>query len=285
MGRRFEEVVSMQLEGVTWGKNEPGVPRLLLLHGMGGVGALWRPIAAALEADFCLFAPDQRGHGKSAHIDPATGFTPLDYGTDVIETLKERHFFPTWVVGHSMGVRTAVAAAYLKPEWVQGLVLVDLGFSGMAGGGLGEKLAHFLKRLPIAFESRGALREFLEKEAPEPGIARYLQAVALLEGEGLRFPFDPSSLIQTILAARDTSVRAWLEALVSRAESPLSVLALRGLDSQVWLPENYEKEKQHFAVYPSVQFEEVPGAGHGLPFEQRSWFVARLRAWIQMHTA
>src|SRR5687768_17719997 len=40
-------------------------PKILLLHGMGGTGALWRPLAAALEDHFEILAPDQRGHGGS----------------------------------------------------------------------------------------------------------------------------------------------------------------------------------------------------------------------------
>ena len=107
--------------------------KILLLHGMGGTGALWRPIAATLENDFDILAPDQRGHGGSivptvpgARSKP--GYSPLDYGRDVIETMESLAFHPAWVVGHSMGVRSACGAAFLKPEWVRGLVLVDLGF-------------------------------------------------------------------------------------------------------------------------------------------------------------
>ena len=79
---------------------------------------------------------------RNAHHE---GYTPLEYGRDVVETLEKQNFHPTWLIGHSMGVRTACAAAHLKPEWIQGMVLVDLGFAGPAGGGLGEDLARFLQ--------------------------------------------------------------------------------------------------------------------------------------------
>src|SRR4051794_24138173 len=103
---------------------------------MGGTGALWRPIAASLENHFWIMALDQRGHGGSRLVRAPGGrnaqhedYTPLSYGRDVIETLEAESFHPTWLIGHSMGVRTACAAAHLRPEWVRGLVLVDLGFS------------------------------------------------------------------------------------------------------------------------------------------------------------
>ncbi len=119
----------MRLVCQHWGNTKEEKPRVVFLHGMGGTGALWRPIAAGLEDHFEILAPDQRGHGASRVTATPGGrdapsYTPLDYGRDVVETLDALKFHPTWIVGHSMGVRTACAAAYLKPEWIQGLVLL-----------------------------------------------------------------------------------------------------------------------------------------------------------------
>lgn len=266
-------------------------PRLVFLHGMGGTGALWRPIAATLETDYEILAPDQRGHGKSQIPTQAGGretpqYTPLHYGKDVIETMEATGFHPAWLIGHSMGVRTACAAAHLRPDWVQGLVLIDLGLSGQAGGGLGESLGNFLKILPLEFHSRAEARAFMEQHCPDPSIAQYLMAVSVRAPspgapERLTFPFDRAALIQTIHAARDSSVRTWVEELSLKG---MPILILRGAQSGVWSKEEFEKEKAHFAsvlaprrgLRPSVQFEEMEGAGHGLPFEKRIEFVRRL---------
>ncbi|MBC7691664.1 MAG: alpha/beta hydrolase [Methylotenera sp.] len=266
-------------------KRNPKETKLLFLHGMGGTGALWRPVAAALEDDFDILAPDQRGHGRSqVQSVPAglsshgkgSGFTPLDYGRDLVDTLTALQFHPTWVIGHSMGVRSACALAHLKPEWVQGLLLIDLGFSGPAGGGLGDGLANFLKKLPPRFDSRAQAKEFMAQECPDPSIAQYLMAVSVPEPgtAGITFPFDRSALIQTIEAARDTSVRKWIEEF---GKSGKPVLVLRGALSQVWTHEEFMKEKHHLSGFSSIQFEEVHGASHGLPFEKRLEFVERLR--------
>jgi pimeloyl-ACP methyl ester carboxylesterase len=197
----------------------PPKTKLVLLHGMGGTGALWRPIAASLENEMDIVAFDQRGHGKSQLAQlpripggrQEVGYTPLDYGKDVVETLETLDFHPTWVVGHSMGVRTAVACAHLKPDWVRGLILVDLGFSGVAGGGLGENLAMFLRKLPTGFSTREEARNFMTAFCPDPSMAQYLIAVSVRGADGqISFPFDHAALIQTITAARDTSVRTWV---------------------------------------------------------------------------
>jgi pimeloyl-ACP methyl ester carboxylesterase len=257
------------------------ITKILLLHGMGGTGALWRPIAASLEDHYEVLAVDQRGHGKSQILatDPAPTYTPLDYGQDIIETLESLNFHPTWIVGHSMGVRSACAAAHLKPDWVQGLILVDLGFSGPAGGGLGDGLAHFLRILPHEFESRAQARLFMQDNCPDPAIAQYLMAVAVPSPKGsVSFPFDHPALIKTIESVRDVSVRTWGQELASKG---MPILVLRGAESGVWSHDEFEAERAHFKSFPTIVFEEFAGAGHGLPFEKRREFVERVIDFMQ----
>ncbi len=276
----------MELDGSFWGPAE-GIPgeRIVFLHGMGGTGKLWRPIAAHLEDHYRIFAPDQRGHGRS-RVPQGSGnpdlpsYSPLDYGQDLVDSLEISQFHPTWVVGHSMGVRSACAFAHLRPDWACGLVLVDLGFEGPAGGGLGDALAGFLQKLPSTFASRAEARAFMALECPDPAIAQYLMAVSELDplsGE-VSYPFDHSALIKTIHAARDSSVRSQVRALGARS---MPILVLRGANSLVWSHEEYEQEKSFFTDLPSVRFLEIEGAGHGLPFERRVEFVRVLREFVE----
>jgi pimeloyl-ACP methyl ester carboxylesterase len=255
--------------------------RIVLLHGMGGTGALWRPIAASLEDSCSVLAPDQRGHGKSQLPDGVhQNYSPLDYGQDVIDTLAALKFHPTWIVGHSMGVRTALAAAHLKPDWFKGLVLVDLGLSGAAGGGLGKTLEQFLKVLPHEFVTREEAKQFMAKNCPDPSIAQYLMAVSVKNPQGqVCFPFDQNALIKTIQAAANTTVRDWVKEL---ADQGMPILILRGQESLVWSHPEFEAEKTRFAGNQSVQFEEVSGAGHGLPFEKRAVFIELIKKFSGM---
>jgi pimeloyl-ACP methyl ester carboxylesterase len=259
-----------------------------MLHGMGGTGALWRPLAAALEDQVQILSPDQRGHGSSrvaatpgGRVQP--GYTPLDYGRDLVETVQSENFHPAWVLGHSMGVRSACALAHLKPAWVQGLILIDLGFSGLAGGGLGEGLASFIRKLPERFKSRDEARAFMTAECPDPAIAQYLMAVSVRGPSGeITFPFDHAALIATITAARDASVRTWVKELAGKG---MPVHVLRGANSLVWSHAEFESERKLFESFPNVEFEEIEGAGHGLPFEKRVELVAKIRAWMGVSTA
>ena len=266
----------MELTNSLWKAHGSEKAKIVLLHGMGGTGALWRPVAAALESDFTCLAPDQRGHGGSRIAEPH--YAPLDYGRDVVETMATLRFHPAFLVGHSMGVRTACAAAHLKPSFTRGVVLVDLGLSGVAGGGLGDGLARFLKILPMHFASREDARAFMNANCPDPAIAQYLMAVSLpARDQGITFPFDQAALIQTIDAARDFSARTWVRDLASKG---MRFLILRGAKSLVWSHEDFAAERELFRDLPAVEFREIEGAGHGLPFEKRAEFVAALKNFI-----
>jgi esterase len=268
-----------------------GTDSLVLLHGLGGTGGLWRPVAASLENDFSVLAPDLRGHGGSRLERPVSSqglgdYNPLEYGRDVIETMGELGFEPAWLIGHSMGVRTACAAAHLNPDSVRGLILVDLGLSGGAPERrLRGLLGSFLQKLPEDFPDHTRARDFLSKECGDPAIANYLLAVASSSpsGEGrISFPFDREALLKTLEAASrlpPAFLLDWLEPLGKRG---MPILALRGETSKAWLREEFERERERFRPYPSVRFEEVEGAGHGLPFEKRKEFVARVRDFVTL---
>jgi pimeloyl-ACP methyl ester carboxylesterase len=247
---------------------------------MGGNGALWRPIAAALEDVADILCPDQRGHGLSVTGAEETRFGPLDYAEDVRETCEAIGFRPAWVIGHSMGVRTACGYAKLSPESVAGLVLVDLGLTGDAGGGVGDLLAVFLKDLPSSFPSRSEARAFLAAHCPDPAIAQYLLAVAKtdLKTGTITFPFEQASLLKTIEAARGTEIGPWIEEFAHTTGKPVKVL--RGTESLVYEASDFARERAQAAGISNLEFIEMSEAGHGLPFEKRPEFVALLRQWV-----
>jgi pimeloyl-ACP methyl ester carboxylesterase len=192
----------------------------------------------------------------------------------VVELLEHLQIPRAIWVGHSMGARTAAAGAFLRPDRVQALVLVDLGFAGPAGGGLGDTLATFLKQIPEGYPNRSEARTRLLEDCPDVSIGRYLLAVLQPQADGtLRFPFDREALLSTIEAARETEFRSKVRAL---AEQGIPAWALRGENSTVWSREDFERERKGFTDLPGVHFMEFAGTGHGLPFEKRAEFVELL---------
>ena len=250
---------------------------VVFLHGMGGTGQIWRAIAAKLEDQFDCIAPDQRGHGGSLPPDPKRlSWSAQDYAADVALLLEELGIERCWLVGHSMGVRTALALAQRIPRKIQGLIAVDLSITSEWGGGIGEPLARFIQTLPENFPNRVQMKEHLNRMCPDPSIAQYLAAVALRGPgpvESWGFPFQHEALIETIRAAHHAPIEAWLKGNLSAG---IPHIFLRGKNSRVWLHSDYESQKQTFA-HPLLCFEEWENCGHGLPFEQRARFVEFLQ--------
>jgi pimeloyl-ACP methyl ester carboxylesterase len=271
-------------------------PKIILLHGMGGTGAIWRPIVASLEDHYTLLAPDQRCHGRSLltssrELASDSTFGPLSFGQDLVDTLALLHFYPAWVVGHSMGVRSACAFAQLKPAWVKGLILIDLSLTG--GREIPEsreanlKLLNFIKELPIEFQSKSEARDYLLKHAPDPSFAQYLIASSLKTEETkkqfctTRFSFHPLDLVKIIQEAQKAPLLEWVK---SSADINKPVLILRGSESTVYSQADFQSEKTSLMSYPLICFKEIKGAGHGLPFEKKAEFLGTLIQWIEKNS-
>lgn len=85
-----------------------GEPTLLLLHGLGATGEVWRGLASILEARWPgrWLIPDLCGHGRSGHASSyALGLHAADMATLVGAA------GPVTVVGHSMGGAVGLALA------------------------------------------------------------------------------------------------------------------------------------------------------------------------------
>jgi hypothetical protein len=77
-------------------------------------------------------------------------------------------------------------------------------------------------------------------------MAQYLMAVSVRTPEGgVTFPFDKGALIQTIHAARDVSIRGWVEEM-GRKKKP--ILVMRGAESRVWSHEEFERERAEYLI-------------------------------------
>jgi pimeloyl-ACP methyl ester carboxylesterase len=75
-----------------------GEPVLILLHGMGANGAVFKPLLRALAWPGRILVPDLRGHGRSPH---GKHYSLGAHAVDIAELLEPGA--SVHVVGHSMG--------------------------------------------------------------------------------------------------------------------------------------------------------------------------------------
>ncbi len=127
-------------------------PVVLLIHGMAGSSASWKPVLEDLAPHMTYVAPDLPGHG---HSDKPRGDYSLGAQAGILRDLLVAlgHDRAT-IVGQSLGGGIAMQLAYQHPERCERLVLV-------CAGGLGQEVMPVLRALsapgvefvlPVAFQ-------------------------------------------------------------------------------------------------------------------------------------
>jgi pimeloyl-ACP methyl ester carboxylesterase len=109
-------------------------PSIVLLHGGGGAGWMWRPQVEALRDDYHVIVPDLPEQGRSCDAGP---FTMQSASTQVADLIRERaHGGRAHVVGLSEGAQVGVQLLADAPEVVETAVLSSPLVRPLPGGSM-----------------------------------------------------------------------------------------------------------------------------------------------------
>ena len=150
---------------------------VVLLHGLGHNGSVWRDLATHLSSRGRVLAPDTRGHGLS-DWDPRGRYDVGELLEDLDLVLESCAAPPVALVGHSMGGELALRFADSRPDRVARLVLVDFGprlrEAGTSGVRSGEReLATRIYAGPKDYCEKLAARYLLAQERLLPDLAHH----------------------------------------------------------------------------------------------------------------
>ena len=141
-------------------------PPVIILHGLFGAGRNWMRIAQALGTTHRVYLPDARNHGASPR---GQGMSYAEMARDVLALIEREGLERPFVVGHSMGGKTAMTLALEHPQALAGVAVVDIAperygdqFSPYMPALRGMDLAAALGRQ----EASAARARSLEGEAP-----------------------------------------------------------------------------------------------------------------------
>ena len=96
---------------------------IFILHGVFGSADNWQSVGREWADSFTVYLIDQRNHGQSPHSED------FDYDVmaeDIEELRKHEDLKKIFILGHSMGGKTAMKYAIKYPEHVEKLVVVDI---------------------------------------------------------------------------------------------------------------------------------------------------------------
>lgn len=96
---------------------------LIILHGLFGSSDNWFSLSKKFAEEFTVYLVDQRNHGQSPHS------ADMNYKlltADLDDFIREHQLERPYIIGHSMGGKTAMNYALLHPDGLDKLVVVDI---------------------------------------------------------------------------------------------------------------------------------------------------------------
>ena len=112
------------LHAIVWEPVDEVLGEVVLVHGVTSSLHAWDDVVPLLPG-YRLIAPDLRGRGASNGITHPAGMAA--HAADLAALLDAANVTSSLVVGHSMGAFVSLAFAYLCPERVSRLLLIDGG--------------------------------------------------------------------------------------------------------------------------------------------------------------
>ena len=261
-------VNGLDIHYLEWGKR--GNRPLVMLHGLNVQAHTWDPIARVLAETYNVITPDLRGHGDSDWSKEGYGVRAL--ASDVNGLMDTLGLGPIYLVGHSAGVRVAMAIAGERPDFVHKMALSDAGPATTREGA--EYMRDFIQRNTNirGFRSEDELRKFYVEQHPEwveEFIDLHVQHQARVNWAGkLVLKADPD--VQWITGSASLPDVSYLWEISPKITMP--TLLMIGRTSNVLDPELVEKMVQTMPGAEALWFD----TGHYIPREKPVEFTQAL---------
>ena len=235
----------MKLNYKSFGSGFP----LIILHGLFGMLDNWQTIAKKLADNYLVYIVDLRNHGKSPHH---ADFNYESMAEDLQVFMEENWIYEAYIMGHSMGGKTAMQFALSYPDLVKKLIVVDIAPKKYAAGH--QAIFEALLSLDLStINNRKEAAAQLKNKIPAVGIQQFLLKNLNRNKEG-RYEWKMNlPIIHQQYANILENVRMEEHAF----DSP--TLFIKGGASN-YILETDLPAIQYF--FPTAQLETVPKAGH-----------------------
>jgi esterase len=226
----------------------------LIIHGFLGMSDNWKTLSAQFEQlGFQMHLLDMRNHGKSFHSDVFNYEVMVE---DVKAYIDFHKLENITLLGHSMGGKIAMLLATLYPEFIQNLIIADIGPKYYAPHH--QSILAALNAIDFSKKpSRAEVDEMISNYISDFGTKQFLlKNLYWVEPGQLGFRFnlkvfnEKISEIGAALPVENTYFKR--------------TLFLRGDKSDYILDSDFETIYYHF---PEAKIVTIPDAGHWLHAE------------------
>ncbi|WP_410678274.1 alpha/beta fold hydrolase [Avibacterium paragallinarum] len=226
-------------------------PTLVFIHGLFGDMNNLGVIARAFAEHYPILRVDLRNHGQSFHSET------MNYdlmAQDLLTTLDHLGLNKVILIGHSMGGKTAMRAAALRPDLVRKLVVIDIAPVTYGEHGHDSVFAGLFAVKAAQPATRQQAKPILAQHIPQESVQQFMLK-----------SFDPASVEKfrfnlTALYQNYAQIMDWQPCFY-----PNPTLFIRGGLSDYILPEYSE---QILAQFPNATSFTINGSGHWVHAEK-----------------
>lgn len=233
---------------------------LLILHGFLGMGDNWKTLGNEFANDFQVHLIDQRNHGRSFH---STDFSYKLMAEDLKHYCDHHTLENCYIIGHSMGGKTAMHFAMNYPHLIEKLIVADI-----APKVYPAHHQYILKALmEVDFSqhtSRKSIEEVLQQYIKEKGVIQFLMKnVHRTSKTSLGYRFN----LETLYKKYEEVVKNELPEITFSKPT----LFLKGSES------NYIDSSDEMMIktyFPIGKIQEISNSGHWLHAENPKEFYS-----------
>ncbi|MCS6821058.1 MAG: alpha/beta fold hydrolase [Microscillaceae bacterium] len=243
-----------------------GTP-LIILHGLFGSSDNWLTIAKQLAANYTLYLLDQRNHGQSFW---ANEWDYEHMSQDLYHFVKEQNLHNFFLLGHSMGGKTAMQFATQFADKVRKLIVVDIApryypvhhntiIQGLQSLDLSQITTRQEADAQLAsFIPASDVRQFLLKNLYRNAQNQFVWRINL-----------------EVIAQKIDNIG---KALAPEAQFNKPTLFIRGEKSDYIRAQDEAQIYQHF---PQAQIKTIFNAGHWVHADQPQTFIEMLTSFLE----
>lgn len=245
----------MKLHFRKYGEGYP----LFILHGLFGTADNWNTLAKAYAEHFTTYVIDQRNHGHSPHSDEWNYEVMTQ---DLIELMDDEALSAIYLMGHSMGGKTAMFTACKHPYRIKKLIVSDIAprFYPVHH----TEILNALQSIPLhSINSRKEAETILEQSIPEFSIRQFLLKNLYWKDDKLAWRFNLNVISQNIEEVGKKLPDNWM------FNGP--TLFVKGSKSEYIKSSDETDIKKHF---PQGKIITIQNAGHWIHAEKTTEYLA-----------
>ena len=243
-----------------------GSQNLIIIHGYFGSGDNWKTLGKKFSEKFRVHLIDQRNHGKSPHYDEFNYSVMRD---DLLEYVEYHKLKDVYIIGHSMGGKTAMFFACKYPEFVKKMIVADIGPQEYEPHHIA--ILETLEKIDFSIlNTRKLVEAELEKNIKDFGTRQFLLKNLYWKTKTeLRFRFNLDSILKNKLTVG--------EGLTKDKKSSNPTLFMKGEKSGYLSHDDMSNINKHFDNSNMIT---IKNAGHWLHAENPRDFYDEVMAFF-----